>query len=506
MNDLWKSPQELRLTVASIPGLVFTCDPAGRAEFVNEQVLDYFGRTLAELRPWPNDDVVHPDDRERVALAWQEHLALRKAYSSEHRLRRADGVYRWFQLRASPSFDGDGRLLRWFAVLTDIDELKLARDSAASAQLAEEAARLSEHNLRLLVDGIPGLVYTMTPDCKLGLVNRQLLEYFGRTYEDLQHWDSIGCVHPEDLPRVLESLRRTVEHGVPHEMEQRLRRADGVYRWFKPRGVPERDADGRILRWYCLLNDIDDLKRAEESQRNLQARLSRASQHATISELAASIAHEVNQPLTTVVAYGEACHGWLSATPPDIQGALRCVERIIRDGSSAADVISRVSSLFRQAPPIKQPLDLNEVVEEVRHLIADDLRDRSVLVKVDLQPNLPLLAADRVQMQQVLVNLTRNGIEAMDGLDIEARQLSISSRELNGEVLIQVSDVGTGIQNPGAVFEPFYTTKASGMGMGLAICKSILEAHGGRLWASPNATVGATFGFALPLPSSVLAP
>jgi hypothetical protein len=486
--------QHFRLITDSVPGLVLTATVAGEFEFLNRQLLEYFGRSLEELQAWQADGTVHPYDLDRVIDEWRRGIASRRPYATEHRLRRADGVYRWFQVRMVPGHDARGRLIRWYGLLSDIDDLKCA----------EEALRSSERSLRLLIDGIPGLVYSMTPTCGLELVNSQVLEYFGRTFEEMKAWDRTGCVHPDDMPRVLDSRQRTVEFGEPHEVEHRLRRADGVYRWFKPRSLALRDADGRIIRWYCLLTDIDDLKRAEEVLRSTQARLSRAAHLATVSELSASIAHEVNQPLAAVVANGHACRQWLAADPPNVERALLSAERVIRDGNSAAEIISRIRSLFRRAPPVKDLLDMNEVIEEVCSLIADDLRTRGVVLRIDLQADLPQTAADRVQMQEVVANLARNGIEAMDAVRERPKQLLISSRSCDGEVAVHVRDHGVGLSEPDTLFEPLYTTKTSGMGMGLAICRSIIEAHGGRLWATHNVPHGATFGFALRIAGSEL--
>jgi PAS domain S-box-containing protein len=477
------------LDVDCIPGLVFTQTPEGRIEFINEPLRDYLGRTLEGLQDWHSNDSVHPDDIDRVTREWKQHVAAGIEYVVEHRLRRADGQYRWFQLRVSPARDAEGRLLRWYGLLTDIDAFKEV----------ERAARSSESGLRLLIDSIPGLVYTMTPACELEAVNRQVLDYFGKTVEELKSWDQIGSVHPDDMPRVLQSLRRTVEFGEPHEVEQRLRRADGTYRWFKPGAQPLRDAQGKIVRWYCLLTDIDDLKRAEEVLRNLQARFARAAQLATLSELAASIAHEVNQPLAAVVASAHACHRWLSTDPPSIERAMLSAERIVRDGSSAAAVVTRIRSLFRHAPAEKQMLDINEVIEQVCELMVDDLRERAIVLRTDLKRDLPRTAADRVQLQQLIANLVRNAMEAMETVQERPRELSIASSRAAAEITVHVKDRGVGLVQPDAVFEPFYTTKQSGMGMGLAICRSIIDAHGGRLWSAPNAPHGTTFSFALPL-------
>ncbi|MEJ0085224.1 MAG: PAS domain-containing protein [Pseudomonadota bacterium] len=486
-DDSRTNERMLLLLMDSIPSMAFTTREVGDVEWVNRATCAYFGRPLEELQAWRMTDAVHADDLAHVISEVERGLLADLPFNYELRLRRHDGVYRWFHYRAAPVRDNSGRAVRWYGLVTDIDDFKRA----------QEESRLSEKNLRFLIDTIPGLVYTMTSDCQLDSVNGQVLAYFGKSFEDLKNWDLIGCVHPEDLPHVIESLRRTVQFGEPHEVEQRLLGADGVYRWFKPRAFGLRDADGGILRWYCLLIDIDDLKRAEEGFRSIQARLSRAAQLAAVSELAASIAHEVNQPLAAVVANGHACHLWLSADPPNIERALLSAERIIRDGNSAAEIVARIRSLFKHAAPAKQDLRLNDVIEEVCRLIADDARGKGISLRLELQPDLPQVAADRVQMQQVIANLTRNGIDATEGVQGRAKEITISSMVSGGEIVVRVSDAGEGLRDATTIFEPFFTTKAQGMGMGLAICKSILDAHHGRLWATQNPVHGATFAFAL---------
>jgi len=495
-QDPAEGAQDFRLIVDSIPALVTTMKATGEVEWCNRQVRDYFNLPFEELAAWQASGAVHPEDVPNTIAKWQRGIASGTFFEYEHRLRRFDGVHRWFLFRALPLRDKDGRLVRWYGTLSDIDDLKRAN----------EALRVSVVDLRFLIDNIPGLVYTMTAACELELVNRQVLHYFGRTFEDLKHWDAIGCVHPDDMPRVVESLRRTIEFGEPHEVEQRLRRADGAYRWFKPSALPLRDSQGRIVRWYCMLTDIDDLRRTEEGLRNLQARFSRAAHLATVSELAASIAHEINQPIASVSASAHACLRWLAAVPPNVERARLSAERIARDSTSTAEVVSRIRSLFQRAPPVKEVLNVNEVIEEVCILLSEDLSSRSIVLRTDLHADLQSTAADRVQLQQLLANLVRNAAEAMDGVHERTRELSISSRQNGNEITVQVTDCGVGLRTPEVVFDPFYTTKPSGMGMGLAICRTITEAHDGRLWAIPNSPHGTTFAFALGISNPSNAP
>jgi PAS domain S-box-containing protein len=489
-ESLRLSERHLQLVLDSLPGLSYTQTPEGAIELASRRVHEYFGTsTNDEYRDWAGNGMVHPDDLERVFREISAGISTGAPYTVVLRQRRFDGVYRWFQCQHTPLRDSDGRITRWYGLGADIDDI----------ERAASASRASEQGWRLIIDGLPGLIYTMTPTCELEFVNRKVLEYFGRSFEELRDWERIGAVHPDDLPLVKASLRRTVEHEEPHEVEQRLRRGDGVYRWFKPRGLPQRDAEGRIVRWFCLLTDIDELKKAEELLRGNQARLARAAHLATVSELSASIAHEINQPLGALVTNAQACRQWLTNEPPNVERALRSAELIVRDGTSAAEVIRRIRSLFKRAPLVKHVLDADEVIDEVCSLMHDDLRSRQVVLEKQLQGGGMRIVADRVQIQQLLVNLIRNAIEAMDTVTDRPRKVAIVSRSDSSELTVLVTDDGVGIQDSAAVFESFFSTKPHGLGMGLAICRSIVEAHEGRLWATRNEPHGSTFGFALPI-------
>src|SRR5580692_4714364 len=245
--------QSLRLIVDSIPGMVCTLNAAGEVELLNRQVLEYFGKTPEELKNWATSDAVHPDDLPRVIDAWRRSIETERPYVLELRQRRADGVYRWFQSRALPARDMEGRLAGWYMLLTDIDDQKSAEDTLRS----------NEQSLRLIVDSIPGFVSTFNAAGEVELHNRQVLEYTGKTAEEMKNWATSEILHPDDLPRVIDAWRRAIETGEPIDLEHRSRGADGVYRWFHARGRPQRDAGGRIVRWYNLVTDIDDRKRAE---------------------------------------------------------------------------------------------------------------------------------------------------------------------------------------------------------------------------------------------------
>jgi len=474
-----------------IPALVWSTGPDGNCDYCSRVWRDYTGLSLEDTAGWGWTAAVHPDDRDRLIAYWRLVLAAGELAETEGRLRRFDGEYRWFLFRGRAQRDARGRIVRWYGTNTDIEDRKRA----------EDALRASELSFRLIVDTIPALVCTMTPAGELELLNQQILDYFAKSRDELKNWGSIGVVHEDDLDHVTAQWRCSLETGCPYNVEYHIRRSDGAFRWFHVRGLPLRDAQGRIVRWYVLLVDIDEAKRAGEDLIKSRARLAHMSQIMTVAELSASIAHEVNQPLASLVANGHACVSWLSADPPNLERARITAGRVIRDANSAAEVVRRIRALFRQAPPSMVLTDLNDIVREAIGLIGNEIFDAGALVELDLAHELPKVVVDRVQIQQALVNLARNALEAMKPVTDRARNLTFVSRPDGTDVLIQVRDSGSGITNPNAIFDPFFTTKESGMGIGLAICRSIVDAHGGRLWAAPNDGPGATFSLTLPVRS-----
>ncbi len=493
-DALRASELNFRQIVDSIPGLLCTNTSAGEVELVNQTLLNYTGKRLEELRDW--HAVVHPGDLPGVASLWGHSVRTGHPFNVDVRVCRADGTYRWFHCRGLPSRDADGRIVRWYNLLTDIED----------RTNAEAALRASEQELGLIVEMIPGLVWCASPRGELTYVNRRVLNYIGTNVETLAQDGWTNFLDPDDLEGWVGSWSHAVATGGQHEVQYRLRRWDGEYRWFQVLGQPLRDGEGRVIRWYGLLIDIDDRKNVEEALRSAQNRLARATQTATVGELAASIAHEINQPLAAVVANGHACLRWLSADPPSLARAYEAGERIVRDGKEAGEVVRRIRALFRRASLEKATLDLNEVIGEVLGLLGSETRKRRVAVETDLETALPAVVADRVQLQQLVLNLLINGLDAMDPVQDRPRKLYIrSKRECADTVLVEMRDYGVGLKDPEKVFEAFFTTKENGMGMGLTICRSIIEAHNGRLWASSAEGPGTKFCFTLPVKSSAAA-
>jgi PAS domain S-box-containing protein len=493
-ESLRASELNFRLMVHCIPSLLVTSTAAGEIELVNQTLINYTGKSLEELRNWPV--VVHPGDLPAVAGLWARSVETGHPFEVDARVRRADGVYRWFHCLGLPLRDNDGGIIRWYTLLTDIeDRIK-----------AEDALRTSERELSLIIETIPALVWSAGPGGEVTYMNRRVVNYTGATIEILARDGWTNFLHPDDFESTLRVWSHAVATGGEYEVQYRLRRSDGAYRWFQAVGQLLRDGEGRVTRWYGLLIDIDDRKIMEEALRSTQTRLARATQTATVGELAASIAHEINQPLAAVVANGHACLRWLSAEPPSLPKAREAAERIVRDGKEAGEVVRRIRALFRRAALEKVALDLNDVIGEVLRLLGGETTKRRVTVETDLETALPPVVADRVQLQQLVLNLLINGLDAMDEVADRPRKLSIrSTRHCEDTALVEIGDSGVGLKDPDKVFEAFFTTKANGMGMGLTICRSIVEAHDGRLWASSAEGPGTIFHFTLPLKLSLAA-
>jgi signal transduction histidine kinase len=249
---------------------------------------------------------------------------------------------------------------------------------------------------------------------------------------------------------------------------------------------------------------IEMKRRSEEALRTIQTRLARATRFATVAELAASIAHEVSQPLSAVVANGQACIQWLSAEPPNVAHAQAAAQRIISNGNDAAEVVRHIRALFRKTALEKADLDINDVIDEVLRLIRKETVEKRIAIETDLEKRLPSLPGDRVQLQQVIFNLLLNGIEAMENVTDRPRKLFICSRLQGSDAIaVEIRDYGSGFADSEKIYEAFYTTKEKGMGMGLSICRSIVESHGGRLGTLPSEGHGTTFFFTLPLRANV---
>jgi len=375
------------------------------------------------------------------------------------------------------------------------------RREIAEREQAEEALRRSEDRLRLVVDTLPALVWSKLPDGHADFLNQRFREYTGLTQEEGLGWGWMNAFHPED--RTEEEWRAAFAAGEPFEKEARLRRADGAYRWFLLRAAPLRDERGNVVKWYGTTTDIEDRRRAEEALQEAQDKLAHVTRAVAMGELAAAIAHEVNQPLTAIVTNANFSIRQLTGSTANLDELRTAITEIVNDATRASAVISRIRSLLVKGSPRRTELDINQIIQEVIILLRNELTRNRVSLRTDLAADLPRVSGDPVQLQQVLINLIVNAIEAMRTSTERPRKLRIRSAKNADGILAQVQDSGPGIKPELAdgIFEPFFTTKAEGIGMGLAISRSIIESHGGQLSLVP-VSQGALLQFTLPVTSN----
>jgi PAS domain S-box-containing protein len=611
----------LRKIIDTIPTQAQCNLPDGTNEFSNNRWQEYTGLSSEQSSDWGWQVAIHPEDLPRVIKKWREQLAAGEAGGVQARLRRHDGVFRWFQFRSEPLRDETGKIVRWYGAQFDIEDLKQA----------EEALRASERTLNLIINTIPMLAWSTDPTGSVEFLNKRWLEFTGLSAEQASGFGWSVAIHPDDTKRLLDYWQAALASGTNVDVEARMRRFDGQYRWFLFRASPLRDESGKIVKWYGTNVDIEDRKRADEELRRSEAflaegqKLSRTGtfawrpdamksvwseelyriheiepgtpistdlaqigvhpddipvvnetaargvetgsdyQHThrivmpdgrikflhvmaratrdlegrleyigavqdvtqrmlseealtksrseiahiarvmSLGVLTASIAHEINQPLAGIITNAEICLQMLDDIPPDIEGARKTALRSIRDGNRASDVIARLRSLFKRKEFVAEIIDLNEATREVIALSSSELRRNRVALQQDFADYLPPVNGDRVQLQQVIINLLRNAMDAMREIEDRPRQLLIrTERDGDENVRLIVQDTGVGFAPDTAdrLFESFYSTKNDGMGIGLAISRSIIEAHHGRIWATLNHGPGSTFLFSLPCGSS----
>jgi PAS domain S-box-containing protein len=480
-----------RQIVDNIPGLVATTGAMGEVEFLNRQTLEYFGRTSEELKEWALIGAVHPDDLPGVIEARQKSIETGQIYEVEHRCRRADGVYRWFQVRGLPVRSAEGAITAWYLLLTDINDRK-----RAEAQVEQAYLRLAEaQQLSKTGSFITDLV---ADEHNWSEETFRIFEFDPAIKVTVQMVRD--AVHPEELP-FFDSMIARAMTGTDVDFEFRIVTARGAVKHLRGMARVMEQIAGHPL-FIGALQDVTESKIAEEALDRARAELAHVARVTMLNALTASIAHEINQPLAGIITNASTCIRMLDANPPNVDGARETARRTIRDGNRASEVITRLRALFSKRELTLEPLDLNEATQEVIALSLSDLQRNRVILRSELGEDLPPVTGDRVQLQQVLLNLLRNASDAMVGVDDRPRQLLIRTRPEGGDrVCLSVQDTGTGVdpQDLEKLFEAFHTTKSDGMGIGLAVSRSIIERHHGRLWAEPNDGPGATFSFSLPV-------
>jgi PAS domain S-box-containing protein len=489
-----KARASQRALVDAIPALVWSTLPDGSLDFINRR-WEELGLSLEDLQGSQWVALIHPDERSQVVDKWHAAMETGTPYENIERVRRADGEYRWFLSRAAPLRDESGKVVKWFGADTDIEDQRRA----------EAALRESEQRFRDYAETASDWLWETGPDHRYLRIS--------------EHPDQRGVAPPKRIG----SARWHYATDIESEPEKwRLHRAtldarqpfrdfmfstthgDGSTIYIQSSGKPFFAANGDFLGYRGVSTDVTATVRADQAEdalRQARRELAHVSRLTALGQLTASITHEVNQPLGALVAEAEACLRWLDHGTPNLDEARQNVQRIINNGHRASEVIRRVRALSKKTDPQMAPLDINSVVSEVIALVQRELVGHRVTLRLELAPALPVVLADRIQLQQVLINLVMNGIEAMQAVTDRQRELAIQSLQDDADhVLVAVKDSGVGISAESAeqLFNAFFTTKPGGMGMGLSICRSIIEAHRGRLSASDNAGPGATFQFSLP--------
>jgi PAS domain S-box-containing protein len=492
---LQSSEDRLRLVIDTIPAHAWSARPDGGVDFINQRFLEFTGGSMEDMLGWGWGSLVHPDDLTRYVGEWQAAVATGKPMESEARVRRMDGDYRWLLIRNVPLRDEVGNIVNWYGTAIDIEERHRAEDALrrSEAYLAE-AQRLSK-------TGSFGWS-VWSGDIRWSEETSRIFQYDRTTKPTVEL--ILKRVHPEDAVHVTQTIESASMTGKDFEHEYRLVMPDNSVKYVHVVAHALRDKLGRI-EFVGAVMDVTERKRAEEALREAQANLARVSRVTTMGELTASLAHEIKQPITAAVTDAKTCMRWIGRDQPDVAEAREAASRMIKDVTRASDIISRIGLLFKKGTPQRELVDVNEVIEEMIALLRSEGARYSISIRGELAKDLPNIMADRVQLQQVLMNLMLNGIEAMKDLGTGGELTIKSQQDDNRQILISVGDTGVGLE-PGQaeqIFNAFFTTKPHGTGMGLRISRSIVESHGGHLWAADNSPCGANFYLTLPLPTKV---
>jgi PAS domain S-box-containing protein len=494
--------ERYRALIRATSSLVWMSAPDGQIVDMPEWRA-YTGMSVEQIKGWGWLESLHPDDRQRTMIDWQQAVDTRSFYETEYRIRRADGVYVWHQARGIPILESDGSIREWVGLCADIQRRKDADAKRVEAEIALRRLNdILEHRVEaetrerariwnvsqdmLLVTDLEGTFLSLNPawTTTLGWSEDDLV---GRTYE----W----MVHPDDRNSTHAEVVRLAQGNTTEQFENRMRHKDGSFRWLSWTAVPDRD------RIYAVARDVTDIKAGEEELRSSRQELARVGRLMTTAAITASIAHEVTQPIGSARNNARAALNFLNAHPPDMGEVTEALSFVVRDVDRAGIIIDRIRDHMKKVPPQKDRFDLNEAINEVITLSRGAITKNGVSVQTRMMEGPLPVEGDLVQLQQVIVNLILNAVEAMGSVQEGPRELSISTAQSQaGGALVAVIDSGPGI-DPGhleRVFDAFYTTKSSGVGVGLAICRSVIEAHGGRLWAEANEPRGAIFRFILP--------
>jgi len=518
-------------SMESIPAFAIVANEVGEIVYANRQVLEYYGRTLEEVKAWPTSvHIVHPDDLDHANQVVSNSLAAGVGYADEYRLQRFDGVYRWFEGRGLPVRDDAGRVINWYILLIDIDDRKRAENLVAAENRMLEMVARGQPPAAVL-HALCNVVQDVVDDsrCAIQLVDPggTRLEwgaspdipatFFTIARDDAADavWGPCGTTvasRTDVLVADIEAETRwpqwrtaTRAHGFRScwttPIVSRSDEALGAFALYRPvAGSPTQFQRDLVVQFAQIASIAIERTRSDTALDKVRADLAHASRVVSLGVLTASIAHEVNQPLAGIITNASTCLRMLAGDPPNLDGARATAQRALRDGNRAADVIQRLRALFAHEHPVIETVDLNDAAREVLALAVNELQGHRVILNTDFDEALPAISGDRVQLQQVVLNLVLNAADAMKSVDDRPRDLLVATARDDDSVRLSVRDAGIGI-DPQAVeklFDAFFTTKAAGMGVGLSVSRSIIERHNGRLWASANDGHGATFSFSVP--------
>jgi PAS domain S-box-containing protein len=489
---LQKSEDRLRLVIDTIPAHVWSARPDGSVDFINQRFLESTGLSIKDLLGWGWGSVVHPDDLARYVDEWHAALAAGQPMESEVRVRRADGDYRSLLVRNVPLRDELGNIVKWYGTAIDIEDRKRA----------EGALRKSEEQWRDVFENNPTMYFIVDAAGTVIAVNPFGADQLGYNADELVGQPVFDVIPDSDR----EAVRRNIvlcfgQLGRAKTWEARKVRKDGTMLRVRETAKAVPRVDGPVLLIAC--EDITEQRRAAEALRQAQVDLAHVNRVTTMGELTASLAHEINQPIAAAVTNANTCVRWLAANPPNLEEARAAAMRIVKDGRRAGEIISRIRLLFKKGASDRELVDVNEIVREMIVLLRSETIRYNVSVRAELDADLPHVMGDRVQLQQVTMNLMVNAIDAMKEVN-GMRELTVHScLAENEQLLVSVSDTGVGLPTVqmDQIFNAFFTTKPHGTGMGLRISRSIVESHGGRLWAADNSPRGASFYFTLPTKS-----
>jgi PAS domain S-box-containing protein len=491
-EELLKQTSLLNELFEQTPEAVVLLSNDRRIVRVNREFTRMFGYPQDEILGRRVDELIVPEELIEKSREYSRQVEQGKRVEVETVRRRKDGIDVHVSLLAVPVTVPGGGGVATYARYRDITERKRA----------EERLLESESRFRAIADTAPVMIWTTGTDGLCDYFSKPWLEFTGRTMEQEVGTGWMEGVHPDDLQGCFDGFFPAFHARKPFKMEYRLRRADGEYRWVDESGIPRYTTGGEFAGYIGCNTDITDRKRAEEERerlRLLEANLAHLNRVSMMGEMAASLAHEMKQPITATVTNAETCLRWLRRDVPNVSEACDAAASIVNGARRAVDILDRVRSLYTRDTKQREPVDVKDIIREMIVLLGEKAGRSSVSIRTELEPELPMVIADRVQLQQVVMNLMLNGIEAMkDG----AGELVVrSSKAEDGQLLVSVSDSGIGIAADQAdrIFDAFVTTKPEGTGMGLSISRKIIESHGGLLWASANSERGATFQFTLPI-------